>query len=290
MLGILISAALAPQVDLRYMPGVGARTKVEVRTTLDYKVDSEDREKAIHRTVESALRETYVQEITAMGGEGPTGLTLDCKLSFFERSADDGAGNVAANTHRHGKRLLVTRGGGMHDVSIGGIAGTELDEHVGRWLDFMALLPPDGRARKGDEWPAPMAKLSALLIQTKPADRKEGKVIPPEFKDATTAGSIDCTLASVDGDVATIAFTGTITASSSEDEKITVTVTGGELKFDTSAGAPVSLEIAGSIEIERSVVEEEYRKDLMLTYRTRAGTVKIASSRWESSIAFSAAE
>ena len=289
MLGILIASALAQEVDLSYLPKANEKTQVEINTALDYRVHSEDREKTLKRDVTSSLRELYIQEVTSQNQDGPTGLTLDCTRSFFSRTADDGVGNVAANTHRHKQRLTVSRSDGAYKVMIGDAAGTALDGHVGRWLDFAALLPPTGRAARGDVWQPPMNKLSGLLIQTKPRSRVDKKEIEAEFAEAKVAGSISCTLASLDGDVATIGFTGTLTASSSEDETVTVKIESGELKFSTSAHGPVSLTIKGSISIERTVVEEEYRKDVMLTYRTKAGTIRIDSTKWESTIGFSPA-
>lgn len=291
MLGILIASALAQQVNLSYAPGPGSRTNVEITTTLNYRVLAEDREKSLNREVESHLSENYVQEVTSTGAKGPTGLSLECKHSYFSRTSKDGVGTIS-DEHRKGKHLDVTRSGGVHQVTIGGLDGAETDSHVGRWVDFVGLFPPDGKASPGNEWPADLAALSGLLIQTKASYRKEGQVIRAVYSPATVNGSINCKLASVDGGVATIAFTGTVTASSSEYEKITITIEAGELKFNASETVrePVSLTIKGSIKIEREVVEEEFRKDLMDTHKTNAGKITIESTQWESAIRFSPAE
>jgi hypothetical protein len=274
----ILAVAGAAQVPLKPLTAVGDRIRVDVHSELSITMDSADRENRRHREITQRLNESYVmtvdQTLAGMAGR----FSLVCTKSATEREGSDIKATGLVKTPRDGKTIIVTRTKeGGHAVTVETTPGGPQDSHVGRWEEIGALLPASGSARLNDRWQiAGAERIGALAFFSAGA------------KPAPTDGELTCQVVKIEGETATISIAGTLRSAPSEDDRLTLNVN-GTLVFDGSKGRPVSLAVTGALELNRNVVEEEYRPETLSTYRVPCGTITVRSTKWESSVTFSEA-
>lgn len=296
MLGIAIALSLTAgqQVDLKLNTGVGAKYQVDVASEVSIEIQAIDRENPEatprKRGVTTRLKETYLQDIQGADNGMATRIFLECLNSQMEREGDDIKSAGLQNTPRHGKKILVVRDAKNHAVTVDAKPGTSQDNYVGRWEAIGAILP-NRKAGVNDAWKVSGAdKIGALLfVAPLPRPPAPGEEAPSEVKPPAPKGDLDCKVTKVEGEMATIQFSGTVTADPSEDAKLTLGVS-GTMVFDSKRGRPVSLQIKGDLNFTRTVYEEEFRPEMQTEVRVKCGTITVRSKKCEAVLAFKDSE
>lgn len=274
MLGMLLALMLAvpaQQVEFKPRADVGSEVRVEIHSYLEFDLMSSDREGRHQRTIRTRLDETYLQTIKKVKNKRATLMTLVCERSTTEREGSNLRASGLVKTDRHGRRITVSREGTDHTVTIEGIPAKSDAAYIGRWEDIAQLLP-SGAVSVGDKWRREFSSLTFLTAGGANTDAN---------------GTLSCTLSKVENQTATVHFEGTLTSAPSETETSTLKVE-GDLEFNLDAGRPVSLTLTGSLSIDRTVIDEEYRPEEDEIYFINVGTIELRSKSWSAGIKFSA--
>jgi hypothetical protein len=98
-----------------------------------------------------------------------------------------------------------------------------------------------------------------------------------ELKGAQLVGS----LKSVEGTKATISFKGDIEGKTTDGAQIKVSVTDGEMVFDTARGRPVSIRITGGFESSKDVIQNYVKPGEETPVPEKIGEIKTKTRKLE---------
>jgi hypothetical protein len=263
----LVAAAVAPALS---QVKAGDTATVSVESSIDLEIQVRDGSGEVTRLLSLVRRETFEQEVLAVAETQATSVRIRVVSSTLQKSGTDAPLEEKA-TALSGQTYTSVRGqsGWIARDPDGGAAPAE-GSGLGTWNDAGRLLPKAGLAA-GGQWDIDAAQISAL-------------VSPSGLKEA--AGKLTCTCQALEGNKASIVFSGQITGKGKDDAQVTLILKTGRLEYDLSKGRPTMLSVSGSYE-SLLTVEDVYRKpNEENEERRKIGEVLVKSRKLEAIFTF----
>lgn len=256
------SAALFAQdgrARLEWARSTGDTATVKVSSEIALDLTSEDAAGKKTRDVSQREEAEYRQTVRKAEGGAATSLRIQCVKSRRQ------IGVKEEPTVLDGRSFLVTAGGGVGSED-GGSVPTEA-QALGGWEQAACLLS-SADVSVGDRWSVDPSGM--------------GKVVSVAGLHASK-GECGVILNSLDGGRATLALTASLEGKT--DDGFTATLKlDGHLVMDTARKAPVSLELSGTLEMDRRVTEK--RREGLVETEVVVGKVHARSRVLKVSVSF----
>lgn len=202
--------------------------------------------------VSLVTKEKFTHEVVL-----PNRVRIVCESSSTRRNAND-IPNPAS-----GKTFYLDSSGGKRSVQTdeGNPFEDPFADHLGRWLDVGAVLPPNEVA-KGDTWTSDLSSLGRTV----------------DFNFELPALQVQCTLEDVKDNLATIRFKWDYDGKS-KGKALVVSMT-GDLVMDIAKKRPVTIRFNGSFTETEDMIEIGRNANDRTSEQNKLGTVKIECKRF----------
>jgi hypothetical protein len=267
-LGLFVAAAAPafPQAK------AGDRTTVSVESTMDVEIFVRDGSGVgeITKRLNLVRRETFEQEVLAVADGLASSVRVKVVASMLQKSGSD-TRLEEKPTALVDQTYTSTRGpSGWIAVDSNGGAAPADGSALGGWNDAGWLLPKDG-PKAGGTWDVEADKVAALISPT-------GLREP--------AGKLSCTCRAVEGGMASISFTGSISGKGKDDVQIKVTVKTGIMEYDLAKGRPAMLSMSGSFDSMLSIEDVTRKPNENIEERQKIGEIQVKSRKLEVKLDF----
>ncbi len=249
----------------------GDSATVSVESSIDLEIQVRDGSGEVTRLLSLVRRETFEQEVLAAAEGLASSVRVKVVSSTLQKSGTDVLLEDKP-TALQGQTYISTRGasGWVAKDDTGGAAPAG-GATLGAWNDAGRLLPKTGLTANV-QWDVEATQVVALIT-------------PAGVKEAT--GKLSCTCQSLEGNKASVVFSGLVTGRGKDDAQVTLTIKTGRLEYDLSKGRPTMLSISGSFESILSI-EDVYRKPGVdsTEERRKIGEIAIRSRKLEAVFTF----
>ena len=272
LFAVLASLSLLHGVKLEAKaPAGGDKADVQIESAIDLEVriqDSSDKDKPQVRT-SSVLRAEKFSHIVSEASDKGSTLKVQCTSSTLQRSGTN-TPLTTEKTELDGKTFWVTRGASTTVKNDDGSAASAAAWSLGSWEDFGKLLPK-GEVEIGATWAVDGTNLGGLLGAGNLGDLK-----------STVQGKLDA----VDGDRATLSFTGNVTGRTAEGFEVKLTLDDCKMAFDKAKGRPQSFAVKATMEAVKKITQPVADPRAHKLKEEQIGEAKIKSSKFEVTVTY----
>ncbi len=250
-------------------PAAGDKAEVQIESAVDLEVRVIDSSATPQVRTSSVIRtEKFTHSVTDVSAKGST-LKVLCTSSTLQRSGTN-TPLTTEKTELDGKTFWVVRAASNTVKNDDGSAAPAGAWSLGSWEDFGKLLPKN-EVEIGATWPLEAANLSGLIGAGNLGDVK-----------SSITGKLD----SVDGDRATLSFSGSVTGKSAEGFDVKLTLDECKMMFDKAKGRPQSFTVKATMEAVKKITQSVADPRAHKIKEEQIGEARIKSTKFEVTVTY----